>query len=412
MPSKSGKNRPATNRSELHLGLGSFSLYDESAKPGLSPPSSPAQSPSRREFAPSAATRRGLPPSPLTSSRPRKAAALLGANHTVLGQRSAKRSEHFRPLPSQTLVEIERFFGNVPVKPRKVPPSLNNPKSASRPACTDGLVGQGATVRHRGEDGSMWLDVEEEQEFAWLLSEIFAAVPSPLPHLPGFQEVLWEERSDDEDQWGMTAFTSVLSKAKPKAGRKEGRSFMDLATPLPVPRRMPRLAVSDNLPWSTAGGSSGSTSLPTNHPLLGDLPPRATSRSTSPGSGSDSADSSSRRIRYRPPPLTLRTAPQTSKPTAPKLVTLGTDRPKTKQATSEQPSNPFARPRTAPRPAPSSDPVPPVPKFPAAPPVPTPLPPPEKNEAVSFFDPVTPIEPTARGRPGRWLRKVVGSVHR
>lgn len=94
--------RRPSGQSDFHLGLGRFTSYDESAKPGPSPPISPAASPTKRNFTYSAQTRRVKPrhpPSPLTPSRaPRKAAELLGA---APPPRSSKRKEHFRPLPAR-----------------------------------------------------------------------------------------------------------------------------------------------------------------------------------------------------------------------------------------------------------------------------------------------------------------------
>ncbi len=116
-PTPSRMYRSHSGNSELHLGLGRFAAYDESAKPGPSPPASPAASPTRRDFTFTVQTRPNrakVPPSPRTPSRASekgKAPKLLGASKSTSSQRTPKRTEHFRPLPSQTLVEIERFFG-------------------------------------------------------------------------------------------------------------------------------------------------------------------------------------------------------------------------------------------------------------------------------------------------------------
>lgn len=143
-------------------------------------------------------------------------------------------------------------------------------------------IGQGETVKHRALDGSMWLDVEEEQEFAWLMSDVVAAVPpAPLPSVAAVNakakgepearaveemvraKQMREERqrvkqldemdvlcgSDEESaKWGMEAFTSILSIPKPKStsakpkpkskfSRKEpskidiSASFLEMETP-------------------------------------------------------------------------------------------------------------------------------------------------------------------------------------
>ena len=67
----------------------------------------------------------------------------------------------------------------------------------------------------------MWLDVEEEQEFAWLMSEVFALVPQPLS---GVETVLWEEKSDT-DSWGYGGIhlrpVNVQAKEKGQVERRE-----------------------------------------------------------------------------------------------------------------------------------------------------------------------------------------------
>lgn len=98
----------------------------------------------------------------------------------------------------------------------------------------------------------MWLDVEEEQEFAWLMSDALTAVPpAPLPSVAaveakakatrkaeaqaveemvrimekreGRQRVKQLDEMDvlcgsdgESEKWGMEAFTSILSIPKPK----------------------------------------------------------------------------------------------------------------------------------------------------------------------------------------------------
>ncbi|WVQ99646.1 hypothetical protein IAU59_006785 [Kwoniella sp. CBS 9459] len=316
--------------SSLHLGLGKFGSYDPIA-PGPSPPTSPGPSPTKRAFMiTSQYAKKPLPnpPSPLTPSRaPRKAAQLLGAGYTAnppsygygggkkkfgvgASGNSALNGKHFRPLPNSTLTEIERFFGDVPKKPSSKPSSLSNTStSRSRSKSTsaksqstshashmndrgagDRHVGEGETVKHRGEDGSMWLDVEEEQEFAWLMSEIFALVPQPLPSPSGLVKhqangteaveeegvkVLYESEGD-EGKWGMETFTSVLSLPKPSSktspqsspkakstkvtrrAKASDDSFLDLdlQTP-PLARSRPPLSRPFNI--SPSFGSSDST---------------------------------------------------------------------------------------------------------------------------------------------------------
>ncbi len=408
LPASQRRYRAPTNQSELHLGLGRFTAYDGSAQPGPSPPTSPAPSPTKRNFTHDSENRNvrpKYPASPLTPSRAsRKAAELLGVNANTAVPRPTKKKEHFRPLPHQKLIEIDRFFGNVKPKPSKKHPGLkSNPRQATSQA-KDGRVGEGETVPHKGDDGSMWLDVEEEQEFAWLMSEIFAAVPPPLPPLADGGELLWEERSDDEDQWGMEAFTSVLSLPKPKSdmNRRKGESFIELGTP--APRRVPRPEMASHPRSNPIPSTSRVTTPPSMSAPLLIPPPRTSSRDPSP-SDSDST-SSSRQPKHRPPPLALPTSPPKSK-RLPQLTATTPDRPKTKRATTEQPTTPFVKPRTAPRPAPSSEPIPAVPKL---------LPPlaitsmPEPRQEMSFFDPVTPIAQESRGRLGDWFSKVVNGV--
>ncbi|OCF30559.1 hypothetical protein I316_07827 [Kwoniella heveanensis BCC8398] len=331
--------------SSLHLGLGRFGSYDPVA-PGPSPPTSPAPSPTKRAFMIAAAqyAKKPLPnpPSPLTPSRaPRKAAQLLGAGYTAInipgagkkkfggpgvGGSSALNGKHFRPLPNAALTEIERFFGDIPKKPSSRPStSRSRSKSTSASAKTlagtggskdlqsqmndrgagDRNVGEGETVKYRAEDGSMWLDVEEEQEFAWLMSEIFALVPQPLPspsivvsHQDDAEDVtvLYEssEGEGEEVRWGMANFTSVLSLPKPKtryprqpkqnrsqphsnssngkSGKGIGRaakgsdnSFLDLHTPLPAATRTKSSRGPLTRPFNvSASFESGET--PQNHP--------------------------------------------------------------------------------------------------------------------------------------------------
>lgn len=309
-PFASASGTKRSSGSSLHLGLGRFTSYDPIC-PGPSPPVSPAPSPTTRytfsnvhehnaHYSSSACTyeRKALPTipgSPLTPSRaPRKAAELLGAippttiskagmrKHTASALKPGK---HFRPLPNAAITEIERFFGDVPRKPSKTPPGLKSKsnKSKSKPSSHPfamkpsshssssrsgedvhrksdrETIGQGETVKHRAPDGSMWLDVEEEQEFAWLMGDALAAVPpAPLPSVAAVEAKVKakeeaeakavegivrfierkEERqrmkqldemdvlcgSDGEsEKWGMEAFTSILSIPKPKSSSTKSK---------------------------------------------------------------------------------------------------------------------------------------------------------------------------------------------
>ncbi|WWC69930.1 uncharacterized protein I206_103874 [Kwoniella pini CBS 10737] len=274
------------SNSSLHLGLGKFDEFDPMVKPGPSPPNSPQPSPIKRSFI---STSPGLivddyrskslpnPPSPLTPSRaPRKAAALLGAStiHQQPKIRNNNRihglnTKHFRPLPNSTLNEIEKFFGDLPKKPSKIPSGLKaKPKMKStgdEGGIGDRNVGQGEIVKYKAEDGSMWLDVEEEQEFAWLLSEIFALHPQPLPNLTKINSNELES-FDGEDKWEMENFTSILSLPKPKTIKSDepksirrikenDNSFLNLETAKPT--RGYKTTISENKfqsnPWSFNG---------------------------------------------------------------------------------------------------------------------------------------------------------------
>lgn len=327
----------SSGSSSLHLGLGRFASYDPIC-PGPSPPVSPAPSPITRTFSnvyeynvhysSSACTYEQkrlptIPGSPLIPSRaPRKAAELLGAIPPATISKGGARKhaasalkpgKHFRPLPNAAVTEIERFFGDVPRKPSKTPPCLksksdsgSNFKSKSKPSSHPfaakppspptssrsredvyrkidrETLGQGESVKHRALDGSMWLDVEEEQEFAWLMSDALTAVPpAPLPSVAAVEAKakatrkaealvveemvrIMEKRegrqrvkqldemdilcgSDGESgKWGMEAFTSILyipkpkfistsAKSKSKFSRKKPSktdiSFLEMETP-------------------------------------------------------------------------------------------------------------------------------------------------------------------------------------
>ena len=182
----------------------------------------------------------------------------------------------------------------------------------------------------------MWLDVEEEQEFAWLMSDFtFADVWSAAGDGSlGAVEVLYEEDGQEEEEvWGMKPLTSVLSlqsanKANKAKGKDKGKTKLpvEVATlpPINVVRPTPRPDHTPN-PWSVAPRSTAQAVQ---------VPPPLLSRAVSPasiasttstksasvcgGSGgeSDKSDkgngakgrnlsSSPPRERNRPPPLRL-----------------------------------------------------------------------------------------------------------
>ena len=319
--------RTPSCRSELHLGLG-IESYDAAIKPGPSPPPSPPPEP-RSE---SNAKALPLPPSPLTPSRaPPKAAKLLGAEIGLKSQsvkaKKVPKKVHYRPLPTQTLVEIERFLGNIPVKPKSAHHS-RKPNHSHVRANERNEIGTGGTVRYKDEHGIMWMDKEEEQEFAWLMSEI-SVPPQPLP-----KDMSSKLHLTNEESWGMQAFTSVLnmprqmisvsaskaqsvSKAQSaKRPKEKGESFMDFDdTPSPtsaVPRRPARTDAGLS-PWF------GSVIIP---------PARGTSRPaflrTDSSESKASSSGSGKRRKASPPPLKLE--PRTIHPNLPVISRTPDDR--------------------------------------------------------------------------------------
>ncbi|KAK8864635.1 hypothetical protein IAR55_001885 [Kwoniella newhampshirensis] len=367
--------------SSLHLGLGRFRSHDPIV-PGPSPPISPAPSPTRRAFVTPenihAKKALPLPPPPLTPSRaPRKAAELLGASHSFSRTeyrttssrvgRSAKK--HFRPLPHSTKVEIDRFFGDVPKKKKSTNPAISGgaigggqSKSESSKSklegpikLTDRRVGEGKSVEYEDQDGNMWLDVEEEEEFAWLMSEVLSTVPIALSPPVNIEETDLHVGHDGEvesQKWGMETFTSVLGLPRPKqtgyiniAGtrhtkprRTKGSEGSFLNLDFDTPRKVSRPSVSTSPegvtetdgdiyplthPWfitkltpspppataaMTLGGKTISSPMPTLIP-----PPRISSKQntsiSSPGSTDTDSDTSlsslPKKTKNRPPPLTL-----------------------------------------------------------------------------------------------------------
>ena len=235
----------------------------------------------------------------------------------------------------------------------------------------------------------MWLDVEEEQEFAWLMSEIFAATPLPLPGPNRVAQVLWEEQSDEEDLWGMDTFTSVLSLSKKKLRDAE----------ITRPQRVLR---STEIAVDAGLSDQGKSAVIPACLLI--PPPRSTSRPTT--SQADTAFSSS--SKHRPPPLSLPSKSPLSNHKLPQVVQIYPDQPDHMQSQTvneNDPTTPFVRPRVAPHPRSTSIliPVPTVKKSPPIPPIPGQYP----KQHVSFFEPVTPVD-HGKGRTGNWLKKVVG----
>ncbi|ORX35649.1 hypothetical protein BD324DRAFT_631014 [Kockovaella imperatae] len=173
-------NTTSTNASRIHHSISQIFLA--SSPLDLSPPPLP---PKHHAYSgvetiapsPPVSPDTDSPRLPLTPSRaPPKAARLLGTHVKTQIKQKVPRKHHYRPLPTQTLIEIEKFLGNVPPAP---------PKSSLKPIsrAIERKVGHGKTVRHRAMDGTMWMDEEEEQEFASLLGdkETFASVLTSVP---------------------------------------------------------------------------------------------------------------------------------------------------------------------------------------------------------------------------------------
>ena len=473
-------------RSDLHLNLGSVHTYDDCAQPGPSPPSSVATTPtpSLHSFDTSeppplpphdrrnARGGRAYPLSPLTPSRvPAKAARLLGATVGTppvgVPSRHGKKKDHFRPLPSETLVEIERFFGTVPPKPSKkskpsTPPSSGNAKLSRKAHISgpihlggDGLgdrnVGRGGTVRHQGEDGSMWLDVEEEQEFAWLMSETYTRPSIALnaaragkattgPGHAGSSSTSSQISKDTDAAWGMETFTSVLSLPKGKRGKTGqakaqygfGESFFDFgdeddrlgAEPAKGSKsnkaaKRPRNASRLVVPTKTIPCSSSTEPLQVVTPTKAATTPSAHIRAVSSSAAPDSDDAynstspradSPPRLKNRPPPLRL--APVVVNPRLPVISTTpGSSTVHHSQVQADArvkirvganaPVTPFVRPRRAPVPAGAApNPVEPPPSMPATrktsaqaqkPSISFPAPPSQSTRAVPAPVPPPPI---------------------
>jgi hypothetical protein len=375
----------------------------------------------------------------MTPSRaPRKAAELLGLDYSQppkrRGKGKPKRKEHFRPLPASTLFEIERFFGDVPKKPSRTPPrpisnidthsSSENAFSRGKGATADPARDDLKTTCHIDEEGRMWVDVEEEQEFAWLMSE--AAFPWPVTSES--DELLYRSPSaSEEDDWGMRKFTSVLSLSDKEAGKKHRKeeSWLELETPLP--RKVERTKILE-LPVDaslrstkalpkTPNQSGLSSSLPSTSPLLLQTPPRSSSRSPPTISGSPP------KAKTRPPPhtqsndrprgnLPVITATTPTHPRRTHKAALSIEVMPLRRPLLTMPNTPFAHPRPAPAPGnlppklilPSQYSVKQAPPHLSV-----------EEEPMSFFEPVTPIVRTGPNSTikakasagGTWFKKVV-----
>jgi len=422
------RNPSISSRSELHLAL----EVNDQVRPGPSPPLTPL-SPRRRKssipLTPITPVRpsRKVPGSPVTPTRaPSKAMKLLGTMPPALPPKQGRRKrDNFRPLPHSTLVEINQFFGNAPKKPSKT--SKSDPsKSATRVQDEARNLGGGNTVLHQGQDGHMWFDIEEEQEFAWLMSD--PSVPRPRAKVP--QSIATTEDSEDET-WGIRAFTSVLAQpSKPRKEKESKRvedSFVDMFDkPKVRTRRQPKPTAAPH-PWSAAALAQDSPP--------GTTPPALVSRLVSDSSSSSSGLSSPeynpeppRRPKHRPPPLVLDLVPKAGLP----VVCLNSPPPLTyiRKPSVEKPvspvqsrtsiQTPFVHPRRAPKPRTSiALGHPPLPRstdtrMPLLPPLTIYMSEEEELE-ISCFEPVTPTEEKHFGhirsgsaeKRGGWLKKVV-----
>ncbi|KAL7422035.1 hypothetical protein Q5752_003808 [Cryptotrichosporon argae] len=449
LPATDGRHR---STSELHLGLGRFESYADYAVPRPSPPASPASSPSRGAFADSASAAAAavfavaktkplpLPPSPLTPSRaPRKAAAVLGASaarapgsnkstpkapssYTYAGSnydyapacpiRSKPIAERdaFRPLPSSKLVEIKQFFGSSPAprhtKPRTAGPSSSSSASSSaarrkvEPSARAGTephyLGEGATVRHTGADGRMWIDVEEEQEFAWLMSEVFA-LPAPVARSRAETEDTGIDVDVDADNWGMDIFTSVLNVKRNEAAQHGPHPWSaGSASPKPQPQPKPKRRPPPlKLHTSPPGNLPVSAAL---SPTLRPLPARTVSLPKL----SLALPKPSLPIPSLVKPSFKRAHTHTQAPEPePELELLATPLELKHISYVAPPGTPSAHPRVAPGvpvPHPSAPASAPAPTAPAQLVVPA-------RRDVSFFEPVTPVG-ALKVEGSRWLRKV------
>ncbi|KAI9639249.1 uncharacterized protein MKK02DRAFT_39545 [Dioszegia hungarica] len=397
-------SRSSSASSAIHLGLGRFAAFDPSVLPGPSPPTSPALTPGSGAFTPPprhpgasasvcAGASKPLPASPITPTRaPSKAAKLLGTDvpplplplkhhphsrslsdrlRSAAPSTRAKKPQHFRPLPNSTLVDIQRFFGDVP-KPSAKPPvrkgilkthGARAKVTAASMALRDEdkavpLAGKGDG--HQDGEGRMWLDVEEEQEFAWLMSDLTSELTpgqrARVERAAGLgREVIGEE------EWGMEEFTSVLGmkkagldsprkspaeRKKDKGGTKVFESFLDLGledepvseiakspaekeAPVDAQPKMGNRSISNPVLLSpsslhpgtgrpTAGLAARSVSTPARPPrppaptAVPPIRPSTPPRPLRPApSGVGVGSTSPQRPKHRPPPLDLAHLPPT-----------------------------------------------------------------------------------------------------
>ena len=422
------RNPSVSGRSEIHLALG----VNDQVKPGQSPPDTPLSPRRRKSSTPltpitPVRPRRKVPGSPVTPTRaPSKAMKLLGTMPPAPPPKQARRKrDNFRPLPHSTLVEINAFFGNVPKKPSKTSHSKSSDPVA-RLQDESRNVGGGKTVLHKGEDGHMWFDIEEEQEFAWLMSDPSAS----RPRGKATSSVAPTDDSDD-DTWGMKAFTSVLSQPpKPKIAKETTRvedSFVDMFDKPKIRTRRQAKPQAAPHPWSAAALAQDITPAST--------PPALVSRLASDSSSSSSGLSSPeyvpdppRRPKHRPPPLVLNLVPKVGLP----VICLNSPpplpynrKPRVEKLASPVQSRmsiqtPFVHPRRAPKPRSSIGlGHPPLPRstdtrMPLLPPLDIYMLEEEELE-ISCFEPVTPtdeshFEHNRSGfaeRKGGWFKKVV-----
>jgi hypothetical protein len=392
-------------------------------QPGPSPPFTPLTPVRLRKtsypLTPTASARpvRRTPASPVTPTRaPSKAMKLLGtAPPAPPPKQSRKKREHFRPLPASTLNEINQFFGNVPKKSCTKTAAAET-ASANRLGNVDREIGSGATVQHRGEDGSMWLDLEEEQDFAWLMSDPSLSSRSPA------------SRNSDEDGWGRKAFSNVLAptaKAKPSKAKPVEDSFNDMFADRAKPKsRKPVARSAVPHPWSAAA-------LAADDPP--DLVPRNVSDSSSSSSGpssptSDASPPPPRRPKHRPPPLILDLQPKhglpviiLNSPLVPMSMNAQPRQPRPASPIKPRMSvlsaqTPFVHPRRAPMPMSIGLGHPPLPRMtdtrmPLLPPIE--LYDPDEELQISCFEPDSPTDAKHPGfnrlgsneRRG-WLKKV------
>lgn len=419
------RNPSVSGRSELHQSLG----VNDQVKPGPSPPLTPLSPRQRKSSIPltpmtPARPRRKITGSPVTPTRaPSKAMKVLGTMPPALPPKQARRKrDNFRPLPHSTLVEINAFFGNVPKKPTKA--SKSDPiKSITRPQDESRNVGGGNTVSHRGEDGHMWFDNEEEQEFAWLMSD-----PS-LPRIRGKALGTIASVDDSEDEtWGMKAFTSVLSQPSKTKKEKESKrmedSFVEMFDkPKVRTRRQPK----PPHPWSAAALAQDSSPATTPPALISQLASDSSSSSSGLSSPEYSPDPP-RRPKHRPPPLFLDLAPKAglpvvclnSPPPLPYNRKPRVEKPAEPVETRMSIQTPFVHPRRAPKPRSSIGlGHPTLPRYtdtrmPLLPPLNIIVSDDEELE-ISCFEPVTPTEEKHFGhdrsgsseKRGGWLKKVV-----